>query len=183
LSTEEGAAPVEHHTLGWYVATLVERLTEADPSAVRRMREVVGNRRARIKLDREAIVVFFDEHGLVVVADEGRRVDGEGATDRTTVLDIVDGYVEANDAILDGRIRISGDTDDVVRMLQAIEILIDSAARVPSLQDLSGDFRLDPDRELLGRPVPVSRPRATAWFPDGRAPGESALLDRLGLRP
>jgi hypothetical protein len=184
LSTDDRAFPVERRTLGWYIATLVERLTESDAPAIERVRGVVGRRCARIVLDREAVDVSFGERGFTVEpADEKRPIDGEGATDRMTVLDILDGYVEATDAILDGRIRISGATDDVVRMLQAIETLIDSAARAPDLQDLSMEFRFDPDREALRRPVPVIRPRSTAWFPDARAMGESALLDRLGLRP
>ena len=94
------------------------------------------------------------------------------------MLDLLDGYIEVGDAILDGRLRVSGAVDDVVRMFEAIEILLDGSARIPSLQRLARDFREDPCREP--RRSPVRRSRSEPWH-GGVDPAELTLLARLDL--
>src|SRR5687768_15678353 len=133
-------------TLGEYVAELVRRMGEADPAALERMRRTVGGRRARFRLDDEAVDVWFEPDGLRVEEPAG-DVDGEGQTDRGTVLDLLDGYLEVTDAILDGRLRVFGAVDEIARMFAAIEILLDCSARAPALQRLARDFRDDPARQ------------------------------------
>jgi hypothetical protein len=125
--------------------------------------------------------VTFDADGGLSVEEPGRAVDGEGATDRQTVLDILDAYVEVTDAILDGRLAITGATDDVARMFVAIEILLDGSTRIPSLQQLARDFREDPCREP--RRPPKRRSRATRWHPSGGDDSELCVLDRHDLLP
>ena len=82
--------------------------------------------------------------------EDGQPVSGSGATDRATVLALLDGYAGVTDVILDGRLRVDGPVDDIARMFQSIETLIDGATRVPMLQQLARDFRADPCRA----PVP-----------------------------
>ncbi|MBI2368669.1 MAG: SCP2 sterol-binding domain-containing protein [Deltaproteobacteria bacterium] len=173
----------QHRTLAEYVVALVERLAGADPLALARIRQIVGRRRARIVLDDEAVDIVFGPEGLLVGPPAAHTVDGEGITDRSTVLDLLDGYLEVTDAILDGRVRISGDADNVARMLLGIEILLDGASRIPSLQALARDFRADPLREPPGRPRPVMRARQTSWYPADRPIDEDDLLFHLGLLP
>jgi hypothetical protein len=144
------------------------------------MRDVVGRRRARIRLDAEAVDVVFVDGTLRVEAPEG-PVDGEGAVDRQTVLDLLDGYVEVAEAILDGRLAVTGPTDDIARMFVAIEILLDGSTRIPPLQELARDFREDPCREPRRRPPRRGRPRP--WHPTGGDPGELSLLGRHDLLP
>lgn len=176
---EQPAPPCR--TLAEYVAELIARLDSADPAAVARMRAVVGARRARIRLDDEIVDVAFDASGALQVAQPSGAVDGEGATDRQTVLDILDAYVEVTDAILDGRLAIVGATGDVARMFVAIEILLDGSTRIPSLQRLARDFREDPCREP--RRPPTRRSRPTRWHPSGGDASELSVLDRHDLLP
>lgn len=145
------------------------------------MREVVGARRGRIRLDDETVDVRFAADGSLRVLRPRGRVDGEGATERATVLDLLDGHVEVVDAILDARLEVRGDADAVARIFVAIEILLDGTARIPALQRLARDFRLDPCRALRERPV--RRSRRGSFRPTGEEPDEAALLERLGLRP
>ena len=164
-------------TLAEYVGELIGRLAASEPAAFERLREVVGGRRARIRLDGEAVEVAFDGFGLVVDEPGTGPVDGEGATDRATTLELLDGYLEVSDALVDGRLHVNGTVDDIDRMFLAIEILLDAAARSPALQALAGDYRADPGREPRRAPPP---PPAPAERVDA---SERALLDRLGLLP
>jgi hypothetical protein len=161
-------------TLTEYVGELVARLGAADPEALERMRAVVDGRRARIVVGDEAVDVRFSGDDLLVEPADGAP-DGTGMTDRATTLELLDGYLEVTDAILDGRLDVTGTVDDVERMFLAIEILLDVAARAPALQDLAADYRADPCREPRRAPPP---PLSVA-----RGESERALLDRLGLLP
>jgi hypothetical protein len=159
----------------------LRRLEEADPAAYLRMRRVVGSGRGRIRLDDEAVDVSFGAAGELVLGPPVGEVDGEGATDRQTVFDLLDGYVEVGDAILDGRLRILGPVEQIARMFEAIEILLDGSARIPSLQQLARDFRDDPGRPQRG--APVERSRSEPWHPGGPDDEERSLLERLDLVP
>jgi hypothetical protein len=162
-------------TLAEYVAELIGRLGDADAGALARMRTVVDGRRARLVLDKEVVDVRFAGETLLVEPAGTTAADGEGVTDRATTLELMDGYLEVTDAILDGRLDVTGTVDDVERMFLAIEILLDVAARAPRLQALAADYRADPCRAPRRAPPP----------PPPAATGESerALLERLGLLP
>ena len=143
------------------------------------MRRVVGRRRARIGLDDETVDVEFGTGGALVVERPSGDVDGEGSTDRQTVLDLLDGYIEVGDAIMDGRLHVVGAVDEIAQMFEAIEILLDGAARIPPLQDLARDFRDDPCRDP--RRPPVRRSRSASWHPAAAPPDELGLLERHDL--
>jgi hypothetical protein len=168
-------------TLGEYIAELIGRLEAAEPGAAERMRASVAARRARIRLDDEVVDVSFGGDGRLRVEDPRGAVDGEGATDRDTVLDLLDGYVEVTDAIVDGRLAVAGDTDNVWRMFVAIEILLDGSTRIPPLQELARDFREDPCRPPGATARP--RPRPQPWYPGGNEQAERSILDRHDLLP
>jgi len=180
LSSARADAP-PYRTLAEYVRELVGRLGEADADAAARLRDAVAGRRARIRLDDEAVDVAFRDARLEVRKSGGRHVDGEGATDRGTVLDLMDGWIEVKDAILDGRLEVRGTPEDVHRIFVAIEILLDASARAPALQRLGRDFRGDPCRPPRGRPRPATR--SAPWFPPRVEEAEEAMLERLGLLP
>jgi putative sterol carrier protein len=168
-------------TLGEYVRLLVETLGRSDRNALARLRSAVADRSARITLDDESVDVWFAGEELSVEPAPARDVDGEGATDTPTVLDLMDGYLEPREAILEGRLDVSGAAEDVHRIFVAIEILLDAAPRSPALQDLVRQFRADPSRPRRARPMPASGvPRP---YPPRAGPEEEELLRRLGLLP
>lgn len=169
------------YSLEEYIRSLVDELGRADPDALARMRRVVGDRSARITLDDESVEVRFEDDRLAVVPATARETDGVGETDRATVLDLLDGYVEAMDAILDGRLEVTGTAEDVHRIFVAIEILLDASARDPELQELARAFRADPCRAKRGKPARATR--RTPWFPPRPQPAEETLLARLDLLP
>jgi hypothetical protein len=181
-----GALPVRVipcRSLGEYINRLIDGLEASDPEAAARIRLIVGDRRARIRLDEEAVDVRYEGGRLRAVAARGGAVDGEGRTTRAATLDLLDGYLEVGDAVLDGRLELIGTADDVSRMLHAVEVLLDGAARDPALQGLARDFRDDP---CLSPPVartggPVAR--RTRFYPDRASPAEISLLARLDLLP
>jgi ubiquinone biosynthesis protein UbiJ len=156
-----------------YVAALVDALAAEDPAAHRRLRGIVGTRRARIELGDEVATVRFRDSQLEVLEDRAAAVDGTGATDRQTVLELLDGYLEVTDAIVQDRLRVQGEVTAVTRMFAAIELLIDVAARAPSLQALAETFRRDSGRT----PRTPPEPRAPA------ADAERRLLARYDLLP
>jgi ubiquinone biosynthesis protein UbiJ len=151
----------------------VDALAAEDPAAHRRLRGIVGARRARIELDDEVATVQFRDVVLDVREDREAAVDGTGATDRQTVLELLDGYLEVTDAIAQDRLRVQGDVTAVTRMFAAIELLIDVAVRGPALQALAETFRHDPGRA----PRTPPQPRA----PETDA--ERRLLARYDLLP
>src|ERR1700730_3903199 len=101
-------------TLGAYIAARVRTLDRADPPAGRRLRAIVGARRARIGLDDETVDVFFVADRLTArtpaprEAAARRAVDGSGYSDRTTTTELLDGWVEVSEAIIAGDIEATG---------------------------------------------------------------------------
>jgi hypothetical protein len=161
-------------SLAEYVAALVAALADEDPAGAERLRAIVGHRRARISLDAEKVVVGFPNGELEVTEDGADPVDGWGATDGQTVLELLDGYLEVSDAIAQDRLRVQGKLDGVVRMHHAIELLIDAGVRGPALQALADRFRADPCRPPR-RPPDLAAPAA--------ADSERPLLARYDLLP
>jgi hypothetical protein len=181
MSADESTNTVPELRLGEYITALIDALGDANPAAVARMRRVVGERRARIILDDEAVDVFFDAGRLrVQTAVDETEVDGVGETNSATVLALLDGYLEVEAAILNGRLRVFGAPEDTTRMFAAIEILLDASPRTPALQLLAARFRRE-RRERRGWPVPDQR-RVT-WYPFGPRASEYELLAQLGLLP
>jgi hypothetical protein len=166
-----------------YVELLIDRLREADPSAVTRIAAVVGGRRARIVVDKESVEVSFGPSGLVVNAITGDSVDGTGTMTRATALDLLDGYVEVTTAILDGGLEVVGSVENVARIGQAIEILLDGAVRAPAMQDLGRDFRDDPCRPARNARSSGPFRRRTPFYAAAPSAEEVALLSRLDLLP
>jgi hypothetical protein len=175
------------HPLAWYVAELIARLGEGDPSALDRVRTLVGTRRARIGLERDVVETWFDPHGVLVVDDvtdrpvsePDRGVDGEGSTRDAVVVALLGGRLEVTDAILDGDLEVRGSVDAVAAMFAAVDILIDCGTRLPRLRELSEWYLREhsdpaPTRSLRRR-------RATAWPPQLVDSDEDELLERLGL--
>jgi hypothetical protein len=181
LRVREAAPPCR--SLAEYVAALIERLGDEDPALLVRLGEVVGARHARITLDQETVDVHFQDGGVVVTEATCDEVDGEGSTDRQTTLDLLDGRLEVTDAILEGRLRATGEVESVVRIFQAIEILLDGSTRNPGLQRLALNYGVDPCRP--GRPPgsPLTAERRVVVDPDHIPPGEAELLRRLDLLP
>jgi hypothetical protein len=173
--------PPPCRSLGEYVAELIGRLEASEPAAVERMREIVGARRARIRLDAEVVDVVFGAEGSLRVEDPSGCVDGEGAVDRQTVLDLLDGYLEVTEAIVDGRLAVTGETDAIGRMFVAIELLLDGSTRVPALQTLARDFCDDPCREPRRRRS--ERASRRPWHSTESDPAELSLLERNDLLP
>lgn len=175
------ALPDECLGLGEYIRLLISALGSSDPAALSRLREVVGERSARVTLDEESVDVWFEEDELVVEEAPSREVSGSGGTDTATVLDLMDGYVRPREAILDGRLDASGTVEDVNRMFVAIEILLDAAPRSPALQKVARRFRNDPCRSRAEHPRRDAS--AARTYPSRLGPAEESVLRRLGLLP
>jgi hypothetical protein len=174
----------EGRTLAGWITALLDALGAADPPALARLRRVVGSRRARIGLDGEVVDFGFVGARLVALPPSPRRrVHGTGETDRETVLDLLDGHREVTDAILDGHLRVRGETDAVSRIVNAIDILLDAAPRAPALQTLAAEFRQQCPCPPRAGPMAGAPVRCTAWSPAERPPGEDALLARHDLLP
>lgn len=168
-------------TLGAYIAALIDALGDANPAALARMRQVVGERQARIGLDDEAVDIWFSADRLnILAADAATEVDGLGTTNSATVLAMLDGYLEMADAILDGRLHVAGAPEQIIRMFLAIEILLDTSPRTPGLQTLADRFRRE-RRERRDRSL--SAARRSSWYPFTSDASEHDLLARLNLLP
>ncbi len=166
-------------TLGEYISALVSALGAANPGALARMRQVVGDRRAQVVLDNEAVYVSFGPASLEVrPASDGLKVHGSGRIQSTTVLDLLDGYTEVSAVLLDGRLEVTGRPEDIARMFTAIEILLDSSAGNPALQMLATRFRRE-RQHRRGTPA-VTQGR---WYPFSSDSRERELLARLDLLP
>lgn len=177
MSTEPPAS-----TLGEYITALIVELGRAHPSALARMRHIVGGRRARIILDDDAVDVFFDGEGrlhIMPAQGEGEAANA-GVTDSTTVVDLLDADLEVSAAILNNRLRVRGTDDDVARMFAAIEIILDASPRTPSLQSLAAKFISERGGRSAARPPGVAR---VPWYPFRSGQSELQLLARLDLLP
>ena len=154
-----------------WIRELVEAC-ELDPAGGgRRLREVVGTRRARIALDDEVVEVALQGSTFEIgPAQHTIPVDGTGATTSATVLALLDGELEVSEAFHDGSIEATGHRQAVVRIFAAIEILLDASTRVPAMRRLAAEFRTQAGATARGHAVRQV----------GRAE-ELALLGRLGL--
>ncbi|MDQ3697398.1 MAG: hypothetical protein M3373_05165 [Gemmatimonadota bacterium] len=184
IGLEPWAMSATCRTLAEYIDALVQRLAQGDPEADSRLRAVVGALRARITLDGETAECWFEGPRFVVLpGPTSQPADGEGSTDRATTLELLGGYLEVSDAILDGRLRATGEVDSLARIFQAIEILLDASTRVPALPRLALDYGDDPCR-----PSPAShslgpRSRAVVLDPGRPREDERDILRRLDLLP
>jgi hypothetical protein len=133
--------PTEQTALAWWIDKLIAAL-EKEPTTALRIRQVVGEQRARVKLDDESVIVEFDAAGQLLVRadDASSQVGGEGRATRGEVCAILDAQSDASQAVLWGRVAVTGPTAAVAAMLHAIEILLDAAARIPALRYLADDF-------------------------------------------
>lgn len=180
-------------TLAGYISELVHRLGAGDPAAADRLRAVAGDRRARIGLGDEAVLVAFGRTGelrIVPVTDpdvpDGTAVDGTGSTTHPVVLDLLAGRREVADAVLDGDIEIRGHTDAVAALFTVVDILLEAAARLPALRELADQYvaahRNVSSPPGFSEPSPPSTTRRHGWPPDLHDAAEEALLHRWGLR-
>lgn len=168
--------PGPRRSLGDSIRALVAGVDGHDPYAGGRLRQAAAQRVARISLDDETVVVWFDGGELVVVVDDpALAVDGEGRSDSRTVADLLDGKVEATDALLAGRVQAIGDLEAVAAMLHIIDILLDVAVRAPALQLLARELV-----ESLG-PRPPHGSSPMAWYPRDVTDAELRVLEDLDL--
>lgn len=162
-------------TLGEYIAVLVAEVAAAESDSAARLRHVVGDHRAVIRVDGETVLVRFDGDRLVVT-EALEPADGYGSTDRATVLDLLAGRIEVTAAVLADRLQLTGPAQAIVRISQAIEILLDVSTRAPALQQLADRYRAEsPPVGDAARPNPSARAEARRR--------ELELLGRLGLLP
>lgn len=136
---------------------------------------VVG-RSARITLDDDAVFVRCMTVGHLQVgrADEDDGVaDGEGSTTTVAVDALLNGEIELNQAIIDGKIEIRSSMDDALWMYRVVELLLDGASRVPRLRQLTREFCANSEHR-------TSHPDFTSWS-TGASIAELAMLERLGL--
>ncbi|MBM7808035.1 hypothetical protein JOD57_003872 [Geodermatophilus bullaregiensis] len=154
-----------------WIHGLVAKLA-GEPGAVARLQEVVGDRRARIALENDVVVVAMAS-GTVVVLPDDASVAGSGSTTSATVLALLDGRLDPTEALRDGHVAVQGGIEDLTAMLHAIEILLDVATRVPAMRSLAGAFRASRASRL---PVPGATPPPVA-----AADEELRMLRRLGL--
>ena len=160
-------------SLAGYIGALIDGLTCAEPHSTERLRRIVGDRTGLIRVDEEVVHVRFV--GEAFFATPGVALaDGEGATDQQTVVDLLAGRTEVNTAVLTEKLRLIGTPDNIRRMFEAIEILIDVSTRAPALQRLAARYRADSAEPSPPANAPENH-RLTA--------AEVALLGRLGLLP
>jgi hypothetical protein len=168
-------------SLGEYVTLLLSRLEAEEPAAAARIRDAVGDRSACLTLDDERVEVRFEGSQLVVRSTLNTDQDGSGLTSRAATLDLIGGYLEVTDAVLDGRLDLIGTIDDIAAIGQAIEMLIDGSSRVPGLQRLARDFWVEPCRPKVEARALGPVARRTAFYPDPPGQDERELLARLNL--
>jgi hypothetical protein len=100
--------------------------------------------------------------------------DGIGTADTAVILDLLDGRQDLADAVAEGRISATGSSEAIDMILHAIEIILDSATRIPALRALSAEFRASRSVSGNGRLNPSSILSHET---------EEELLARLGLLP
>jgi hypothetical protein len=166
--------------LGEYIRALVAALQACDRAAYDRLCHVVGTRVAHIELDDQAVWVSMRD-GVLRVEEPNREdisVDGQGATDSETVRALLRGDLEVFEAILDDRLSIRGDIEQINRMFQAIGILLDVSPRCPAMQELSDQFV---EESLSSEMAPAIS--MVNWYPFSVSAAEFILLTRFGLLP
>jgi len=170
-------------TLANYIIALLEALRHCDPDAYGRVCHVVGQRSARIQLDDEVVIARMHLGALQVESgtDGGGDVSGEGRTTSATVLALLDGSLEVSEALLNDAISVQGELEQVNRMFQAIEILLDASPRCPELQALNRDFvEQKRDSSTAGNSLSFGY---SNWYPFAVPRQERHLLARHDLLP
>lgn len=181
MSVDELSNEASQLTLQEYVAGLIDALGATDSPGLARMRQVVGERRAQISLDAEAVYISFGPDGLNIQSSTGEtNINSIGRTDSSTVLALLDGYVEVVDVIFNDQLQVVGSAEDINRIFIAVEILLDASPRAPTLQALASRFLRERQQQRSLSTPPNQR---ISWYPFSPESGEYQLLSRLGLLP
>lgn len=148
---------------------------ELDPAGGgARLRQVVGQRRARIGLDDDVVEVWLRGAKFEVgPVQHAVPVDGTGSTSSRVVVDLLEGRTEVAAAFHDGSIEATGHRQSVTRIFHAVEILLDASSRVPEMRRLADEFRSQHGSSAVSA--------ASHGAPDDGLDREHRLLERLGL--
>jgi hypothetical protein len=86
--------------------------------------------------------VRFDPDGRLDVGADvpDSALDGAGATTSAVIVAIIEGRLDATDAVMSGLIEVHGRPDAVTALLHMIELLLDAGARLPAMRSLANDF-------------------------------------------
>jgi hypothetical protein len=113
---------------------------EAEVPAIHRLLcERLGRLPVRLVIDDEHVVVANAGTRLALVAD----LDGCGTqfrSDRATLLDLVHGRSTFLDAVVAGRVDLTGAVGDLLGFYDALQVYLHGAVRSPSLPSLLDEF-------------------------------------------
>ncbi len=129
------------HLRDWIVA-LFAALEEGEPHRADAIRKLAGAQLSRMVLDADRVTVRFEAGDLRVrrLPENAALKTPNGTTDRQTVRDLLQGYMEISEAISQDKIRLRGTADEVMAICAIIEILVDASTRIPELQRLAAAF-------------------------------------------
>lgn len=115
-------------------------LAREAPASARRVADALGPAGVRVAVDGAARVVRGRGDALLCEAERSPAAV-DVATDRTTVLGLVDARTTLMDALLEERFRVRGPVEAVIRFDDALLAYLDGAVRCPSFPTLLRDYR------------------------------------------
>lgn len=126
-----------------FVVFLRESLRDLErdrPDVAARLAATLAALDVSIAVGDESIVLRSDGEALLL-EDPARPARVEVATERTTLLALLDGDLALVDAVLAGRVRLRGEAPDLARFHDALWLYLQGAVRVPSFAALLQKYR------------------------------------------
>lgn len=128
-------------TVASHIRRAAELMAQEDPARWARLMSALGARAAYLEVGEEAITVSMKDGRLHVRDGRHDPVQGIGALDRQTILDLVEGRTTLTDALLDGRLSLTADPPTLLRLSEAMTLFVEAAVRSTSIAMLWEDYR------------------------------------------
>ena len=123
-----------------FLGNSLQGLSAEEPEAHRSLARAMGDLRAQLTTDGKVCSLSLDSLAWTMYYDD-IKVDIEVAFDRQIVLDLIDGLLSLEDAILQERLRMQGSVTAIERFYDALMIYLEGLMRVPGTRALLEAYR------------------------------------------
>ena len=132
----------ETPSAGHFVRTSLEILQVECPSAYDRLCQQLAGQNVRLEIEGEPIdLLFQDDQVNVVAPSDNLTPDTHLQTSWQTILDLADGKMGLDQAVLSDAVAIMGEVAMVAQFYEGLHVYLSGAVRCPSFPLLLDHFR------------------------------------------
>ena len=123
-----------------FIETSLSTLKQECPTAYNKMCQLLTPREIAMEIDSEVMHLVFAADNVSMTRDPG-SAPVRFQTTQPTILNLVDAHTTFNEAVLDGRIQLFGQINDIADFYEGFLLYLHGAVRCPSFPALLEQFR------------------------------------------